>query len=1057
MVAILTPPLTSPPDYVDNRLPLKVILGFMYLTKPPNIHCTATLSCPGYLESWPWQNISVDQGLCATVQSQFPFDPHYDYGCSLQLIPGNAVYSCATKTTNIMTQCESFGVASVTVRVVSTTAMVSVVLSALSVGCCLFILLFPCFASLPPSIAYYRSIADLGLGLVVLLQNVMEVSMHSYGYGACPSVLAQATQFFLFASQSWYFALALNSFLAVRNPFRHPAALIVYYNLAVWGAAFLSSLLVQKTESSKSDFHVCWISQLDAYDIWNWMFLFTWLCIFLVGSLVLNVWTWVRLYSSSLQLQPSRYDLLYSNTIYTLTFTLFYCGAATVWGKAYLATSEQQIFQDATLTLAVSALNSTVGLWDFVAWVVVNKKVLGECCRSSCNRDRKDSALESLLPPPPKFGDISDALRFEFILCSSEGIDIATRRAPPPLSAESGYSFNLLSVSFKNENRMCVLDDTFNLSTLGENAHVNSFRFTVYCAREFAQLRKAFGVTPERFCESVLGDPHNMKKNFSEGSSGSFFYFTVDNKYVVKTMTKAEVAYLVALLPHLIAYMIQNPASSLVRFYGLYSISMYGSTQRFVVMNNCLQIPVAPNPSRTHRKHTHHQHSFQTTIPQKEASMLSQSLPRGMEAHNWLAASESAFDLMVTDRKQQQMMHRRRSFEGFDIVPVKPPPTPTASPDSPTSKQEYSVKCLFDLKGSRTNRIIRGHQMFEGLKKIPMTPIKNAATIDKVWVAIAATVDLPLGLRGKVLSQLCRDVEFLASRSLMDYSMLLGVHKCTKQCSHSYPVTFQEGCVAIEGKEILHISVIDILQSWTWAKQIENWFQRAKSFGMTEPSSVDPESYARRILLMMKRVFGEWGWGGTTDHRSDEKLEVKSDSSSDDEWANPPPPAHHAYVPQPIPASFHSNQNHNTTTVTASDPSVSSTSCSSSSCSSSSLANRTSSSQGVSASITSYPASPPTSSSKLKQSLLHQQSQQPQQSARQGSISHEWSHYHPVLSRVRSYHIPGYLEEDTDLRRQGSRKKMESPKPVPIPSRVQAAMDSSINSPSSNSGYLNAL
>jgi len=82
-----------------------------------------------------------------------------------------------------------------------------------------------------------------------------------------------------------------------------------------------------------------------------------------------------------------------------------------------------------------------------------------------------------------------------------------------------------------------------------------------------------------------------MQKNFSEGASGSFFYFTVDLKYMVKTLTLEEHSFLRDKIKNYTEFMRQNPRSLVCHYYGLYSIEMYGHIEYVVVMNNFLQTP----------------------------------------------------------------------------------------------------------------------------------------------------------------------------------------------------------------------------------------------------------------------------------------------------------------------------------------------------------------------------------------------------------------------------------------------------------------------------------
>jgi len=100
--------------------------------------------------------------------------------------------------------------------------------------------------------------------------------------------------------------------------------------------------------------------------------------------------------------------------------------------------------------------------------------------------------------------------------------------------------------------------------------------FTSYAPRLFRRLRQCFGVSEEQFAASLGGDPAAMQKNFSEGASGSFFYFTEARDYMVKTLNKGEYQFLRSLLPDYVRFMSRNPHSLICRFFGLFSITMYG-------------------------------------------------------------------------------------------------------------------------------------------------------------------------------------------------------------------------------------------------------------------------------------------------------------------------------------------------------------------------------------------------------------------------------------------------------------------------------------------------
>jgi 1-phosphatidylinositol-4-phosphate 5-kinase len=73
----------------------------------------------------------------------------------------------------------------------------------------------------------------------------------------------------------------------------------------------------------------------------------------------------------------------------------------------------------------------------------------------------------------------------------------------------------------------------------------------------------------------------------SPGKSGSFFYFSRDYKYIIKTIHHAEHKLLRRILKDYYNHVEQNPNTLLSQFYGLHRVKIpYGRKVHFVVMNN---------------------------------------------------------------------------------------------------------------------------------------------------------------------------------------------------------------------------------------------------------------------------------------------------------------------------------------------------------------------------------------------------------------------------------------------------------------------------------------
>eukprot|EP00122_Pirum_gemmata_P010703 Pgem_evm1s9905 len=97
-------------------------------------------------------------------------------------------------------------------------------------------------------------------------------------------------------------------------------------------------------------------------------------------------------------------------------------------------------------------------------------------------------------------------------------------------------------------------------------------------------------------CKNREGKPQNSRlsqmthllENFTEGRSGSFFYFTRDNQYIVKTVSDSESKLLDKMLPDYFEHLQKNPRTLLSKLFGYHSvqINLGNSHIHFVVMQN---------------------------------------------------------------------------------------------------------------------------------------------------------------------------------------------------------------------------------------------------------------------------------------------------------------------------------------------------------------------------------------------------------------------------------------------------------------------------------------
>eukprot|EP01105_Mastigella_eilhardi_P027834 TRINITY_DN881_c0_g1_i2.p1 TRINITY_DN881_c0_g1~~TRINITY_DN881_c0_g1_i2.p1 ORF type:complete len:673 (-),score=145.02 TRINITY_DN881_c0_g1_i2:126-2144(-) len=124
-----------------------------------------------------------------------------------------------------------------------------------------------------------------------------------------------------------------------------------------------------------------------------------------------------------------------------------------------------------------------------------------------------------------------------------------------------------------------------------EHIHVEMSRFFEYAPGIFQEIRAGSRFSPETFVEAlepsrILGQLSLSLKS-TAGRSGSFFVFTPNKEFIIKTLSYSEAQQLRSLLRYYVEYLRWQPDSLLVRFFGLYCIHMLGHKPVYaVIMSN---------------------------------------------------------------------------------------------------------------------------------------------------------------------------------------------------------------------------------------------------------------------------------------------------------------------------------------------------------------------------------------------------------------------------------------------------------------------------------------
>ncbi|KAH7431404.1 hypothetical protein KP509_08G046800 [Ceratopteris richardii] len=112
------------------------------------------------------------------------------------------------------------------------------------------------------------------------------------------------------------------------------------------------------------------------------------------------------------------------------------------------------------------------------------------------------------------------------------------------------------------------------------------FKWKDYCPVVFRHLRELFKIDTADYMLSICGNT-GLRELSSPGKSGSVFYLSHDDRFMIKTMRKAEVKVLLGMLPNYYNHVQMYENTLITKFFGLHRIKPAGGQKvRFVVMGN---------------------------------------------------------------------------------------------------------------------------------------------------------------------------------------------------------------------------------------------------------------------------------------------------------------------------------------------------------------------------------------------------------------------------------------------------------------------------------------
>ncbi|KAF8955473.1 Phosphatidylinositol-4-phosphate 5-kinase [Entomortierella lignicola] len=112
------------------------------------------------------------------------------------------------------------------------------------------------------------------------------------------------------------------------------------------------------------------------------------------------------------------------------------------------------------------------------------------------------------------------------------------------------------------------------------------FKFKDYAPWVFRHLRQDFHIDASDYLVS-LTSKYILSELGSPGKSGSFFYFSQDYRFIIKTISHTEHKFMRRILKDYFNHVKHNPHTLLCRFFGLHRVKLpHGHKIHFVVMGN---------------------------------------------------------------------------------------------------------------------------------------------------------------------------------------------------------------------------------------------------------------------------------------------------------------------------------------------------------------------------------------------------------------------------------------------------------------------------------------
>ncbi|KAI0507541.1 hypothetical protein KFK09_013667 [Dendrobium nobile] len=368
------------------------------------------------------------------------------------------------------------------------------------------------------------------------------------------------------------------------------------------------------------------------------------------------------------------------------------------------------------------------------------------------------------------------------------------------------------------------------------------FHWKDYCPMVFRNLREMFKIDAADYMVSVCGGD-GLKELSSPGKSGSIFYLSQDERFVIKTLRKTELKVLLKMLPKYYDHVGAHDNTLITKFFGLHRITIKcGQKVRFVVMGNmfCTEL-------RIHRRYDlkGSSHGRSTSADKINENTTLKDLDLSYVFHLEKSWRESLFKQISLDCMflESQCIIDYSMLLGLHFRA----PECLRPPLESESRNEYTSSATDNFGAPKQDEFIippKGLLLVAhepgSVSSMPGSHIRGSTLRVSAAGDKEREVDLLLPGTGRLRVQLGVNMPAQANQKLLHNE---GPDSPEVDLFEVYDV-------------VLYLGIIDILQEYDITKKVEHTCKSLKNDPLTI-SAVDPKLYSRRFISFLEKVFPE--------------------------------------------------------------------------------------------------------------------------------------------------------------------------------------------------------